>query len=97
MNIIIVIKNLNRVDEYIIDDNYIFINGKKRPIDKEKVDLLLRIIRTWEPSYYGNNIDAEEFTITVGEETITGKGKYPENYDVFKDWLGDLNDWVNFK
>jgi len=92
MNINIIIKNMNKLDEYIVKDNCAFINGKKKNITKEKIDLLLRIIRTWKPNYTGNNIDAEEFTITINQDVIKGKGDYPDNYYMLKDWLGDLND-----
>ena len=73
----------------------IILNNKQKEITDEKINELLRIIRTWENSYQSNNIiDGEEFLIKINTdnktEIIKGKGKYPENYNLLKSWIGDI-------
>lgn len=73
-------------------------NGKKKYINNDNIDELVRIIRTWKCDYGSNSgsLDAEAFYIKVnmdnGFELIKGKGNYPENYMYFKAWLGSFYD-----
>ena len=52
--------------------------------------------RLWKKEYGAlNGIDQEEFKITIisdVEETIHGKGVFPNNYQEFMELLGELND-----
>ena len=78
-------------------NNLCIINDKKIMINDITESRLLRIIRTWKNNYgNSNNIDAEEFLITVISnnviEIIKGKGNYPNNYDELLEFLGDLYD-----
>ena len=77
------------------NENYCIINDRKRLINDEVKDSLLRIIRTWRNEYGSSRIiDAEEFLITVhttkNEETFHGKGAFPNNYGELLSFLGDL-------
>lgn len=89
----------NKLD-ILIDtkNNKIMINNKEKNITKEKIDDLLRIIRTWEPIYKKktNLIDSEKFLIKIntneGIDIIKGEGNFPENYITFKKWLGEFYD-----
>ncbi|MBR6689950.1 MAG: hypothetical protein IKL65_01295 [Bacilli bacterium] len=90
------IENTNQVI-YIkinVKDNLIDINNKQRNISNEKIEGLLRIIRTWESVYEGEIIDNEKFMIRItGEDyvdKIKGNGSYPSNYRMFKDWIGEV-------
>lgn len=71
------------------------VNESKRMILRSQIEDLIRIIRSWKNEYYSDNsLDREEFTIKIvtdkGEEVLHGKGSYPENYGLFKDWLGEV-------
>jgi len=70
-------------------------------ITEEKLNELLRIIINWEPSYYSNKlIDGEKFEIKINmknkKEIIKGVGAYPENYYLFKKWIGEYYEWWIF-
>ena len=75
--------------------NKITINETEKEITIEKIDELIRIIRTWDNIYKDNNhqIDRETFLINIntneGIEYIKGEGGYPENYSMLKEWLGE--------
>ena len=75
--------------------NKITINETEKEITIEKIDELIRIIRTWDNIYKDNNhqIDRETFLINIntneGIECIKGEGGYPENYSMLKEWLGE--------
>ena len=76
--------------------NYkIKIDDKEKNIEKEWIDDLLRIIRTWKKEYSSSKmLDAESFLIRInsidGTDIIKGKGDYPENYMTLKKWIGDV-------
>ena len=79
-----------------IEKNKIKINDREKEITEEKLDNLIRIIRTWNNVYENNNskIDNETFQINIntneGTDRIKGTGGYPENYSEFKDWIGEF-------
>ena len=88
-----------------ISNNIIlFLNDKKAvvdnntiTIDDEKVENLIRIIRTWKNTSLNSNIiDDENYIIKIisnnGEEIIKGKANSTKDYEMFKNWLGDLYD-----
>lgn len=86
----------NNLNIYIdIKNKKIKINGKEKEITEEKIDNLIRIIRTWNNIYKDNNhqLDSETFLIKISTneetETIKGEGGYPENYSMLKEWLGE--------
>ena len=75
--------------------NIMYLNNKKYEINDEYVNKLTRIIYLWNEEYgYDNNLDTEEFKITVTANdsisTFHGKGKYPNNYSLLKDLLKEL-------
>ncbi len=76
--------------------NIVNIYGKEKRIDSEKIYELLSIIRTWQPSYTNSNtIDNESYKIEIidnnnHKEILTGKGDYPSNYSLFKEWIRSL-------
>jgi len=81
----------------IIDLNSkaITINNKSFLISEYEIDNLFRIIRLWNKEYINNQIiDSEEFNIKIYSndkiDTIKGKGNYPNNYNEFKNWLGEV-------
>jgi len=81
-----------------IDNSLITINNKTKKIDKEKISDLIRIIRTWNNEYPGDDklIDSEKFKIAIKMkdeiDMITGNGSYPENYNNFKKWIDIINE-----
>lgn len=93
---------INIVNDFICNDYLINVkdlcciynNNKIKYITLEKINELLSIIKLWDNEYLGNIIDGEEFLIEVvnhHEKTIFhGKGKYPVNYDLFKEWIRSL-------
>ena len=88
----------NNTNIYInVKQHKITINNIEKHITEEKIDELLRIIRTWDSVYENDNniIDAESFLININTEdgtyTIKGKGSYPKDYILFKEWIGELN------
>lgn len=88
----------SNIDIYIdILKETIIVNNKEQNITKEKIDDLLRIIRTWNNEY--NNpkvIDSETFLIKInmldGTEIIKGRGDYPDNYLSLKEWISDFDE-----
>lgn len=75
--------------------NTLTINGLEKTITNDKIDYLLRIIRLWPKDLYFNNIiDAESYKIEIyynsKVDCLKGKGKYPSNYQEFKDWIGAI-------
>ena len=71
-------------------------NDKKYEVTDSFLDELKNTILYWKKEYGSNNIiDAEEFTVIVysndGEDKFHGKGIYPNNYEIFKRLLGDIN------
>lgn len=93
------ISNINKNTDIFINtkNNTIMINNISNPIDKETINNLIRIIRNWENNYDSKkSIDQETFTIKLntdeGISVINGSGTYPENYNLFKDWISELND-----
>lgn len=95
----IVIDNKTLKTEIYIDNvkQTIIINNKEKEISKEKIEDLIRIIRTWKNNYHNQNVvDAESFFIKINlnseTEIIKGNGSYPENYILFKEWISDFNE-----
>lgn len=86
------------IDIYIdVLKETIIVNNKEQIIDKEKIDDLVRIIRTWNNEYHNLRvIDSESFLIKVntkeGTEIIKGSGEYPDNYLSLKEWISDFNE-----
>lgn len=79
-----------------VSRNLYFTKQGKYTITNEKIEDLISIIRTWKNEYGETNIlDQERFLIVIKteteEETIKSNGELPDNYDLFKNWLGDLN------
>ena len=77
-----------------IKNKTISFNNVHNIIDDEKIQELIRIIRTWKSQYKADKINNEEkFIIKIvsleGIETITGDGNYPSNYILLKEWLGE--------
>jgi len=94
---------VNKIDIYlnelyvVIDllGKYIEINNNRIDINCNDINNLFKIIRLWNNKYVDNNIiDSEEFKINIyssdGIEVIYGKGKYPNNYNELKDWVGGM-------
>ena len=77
-----------------IPEKFCLINDTKKEVSDEFLDNLIRTIRLWKNEYgYDTHIDEEEFTVIVNEnERFHGKGVYPDNYETFKELLGELND-----
>ena len=89
----------NYTNIYIdIKNNKTTINNQEKSITSEKIDELLRIIRTWDSIYQNQNnlIDSESFLVKIitneGIEEIKGSGDYPNNYLSLKEWISDLNE-----
>lgn len=95
----ITINSLTEKTNFILDikNNRLNINNQIQNITKKQIDDLLRIIRSWHPIYENKNLlDAESFIIKIiygsDEEIIQGKGAYPDNYQLFKEWIGEFHD-----
>lgn len=93
------IEIINMTSTYIninCQKNIVNLYGKEKRIDSEKIYELLSIIRTWQPFYNNsNNIDSESYKIEIidknnNKEILTGKGNYPSNYSLFKEWIRGL-------
>lgn len=96
-NIEITINSLNEEKNMNIDlrNNSVIVNDQIYNITKEKIADLLRIIRTWDSVYKNrNHIDAESFVIKItddtGTEIIQGQGDYPDDYNLFKEWISEF-------
>ena len=77
--------------------NICYINDKKYQVSDSFMEELLQTLYPWHNEYgYDDNIDSEEFLVTIkstdGKETFHGKGYYPHNYENFKELLGDVHD-----
>lgn len=97
-NIEITINSIgNNINIFIDAINYkIKINDKEKNITKEKLNQLIRIIRTWSPVYQNKSskLDIETFIIKIntneGTDVIKGEGDFPNNYIEFKNWIGEF-------
>lgn len=95
---IIIDSKTENIDIYIdVVKETIIINNKEQKITEEKIDDLIRIIRTWDNVYNNSNvIDSETFFIKIdtnnGTEIIKGNGEYPNNYILLKEWISDLDE-----
>ena len=95
---IIIDNKTENIDIYIdVVKETIIINNKEQKITEEKIDDLIRIIRTWDNVYNNSNvIDSETFFIKIdtnnGTEIIKGNGEYPNNYILLKEWISDLDE-----
>ena len=95
---IIIDSKTENIDIYIdVVKETIIINNKEQKITEEKIDDLIRIIRTWDNVYNNSNvIDSESFFIKIntndGTEIIKGNGEYPDNYILLKEWISDLDE-----
>ena len=83
----IIINNgpINIVNSIIsFEDNICLYNNHKYIIDEDFKDELVKIISLWKHEYgYSNNIDDQEFNVTVytdKKESFHGKGIFPNNY-----------------
>ena len=81
----------------IIDVKGLFVitNQFKKNITKDKINDLLRIIRTWEEFYdYSYQLEPEKYLIRLisnnEEKTLKTNGIKPKNYNEFKMWVGEL-------
>lgn len=95
---IIIDNKISNIDIYIdVVKEAIIVNNKEKKITEEKIDDLIRIIRTWDNVYNNPNvIDSETFFIKIdtndGTEIIKGNGEYPDNYILLKEWISDLDE-----
>jgi len=95
---IIIDSKTENIDIYIdVVKETIIINNKEQKITEEKIDDLIRIIRTWDNVYNNSNvIDSESFFIKIntndGTEIIKGNGEYPDNYILLKEWISGFNE-----
>ena len=96
--ILIKINNIGNTFNMIIlpEYNKCFVNNIEKEIKEDKIKELLNIIINWENNYGLNGIDMEEFNIEIvtseGTDKYYGKGVYPNNYHVFKEWVSELYD-----
>ena len=95
---LIIDNKISNIDIYInVIKKTIIVNNKEQKISEEKIDDLLRIIRTWKNEYNNPNvIDAESFFIKInttdGTEIIKGSGEYPKDYILLKEWISGFNE-----
>ena len=94
----IIINSAVKTDIYLFDieDKSCFVNKRKYKVTDEYIDNIKNTILYWKKEYGTSNIiDLEEFTVKVyanGKiDTYHGKGIYPDNYDYFKELLGEFN------
>ena len=69
--------------------------GKIKEIDEEKIDELIRILRSWKKEINNTNVvDGDEYVVRIfsGDlvDEYNDKLKYPDNYHEFKKWLDDV-------
>ena len=92
------INNMNRELIRIIPNELkVILPQKEFSITEEKIHDLLRIIRNWDNYQKTNNLlDAEEYKIKIKSKKdiviLQNKGTYPENYNLFKKWMGEIYD-----
>jgi len=95
---IIIDNKTENIDIYIdVLKQTIIVNNKEQRITEEKIDELIRIIRTWDNVYSNPNvIDSETFFIKIdtkeGTEIIKGSGEYPNDYILLKEWISGFNE-----
>lgn len=93
----ILISSIGHKDKYIIDCKKLELNYNEsiKKIKEEDIFQILNFIYNWEDEYKSNFIiDGEEFFIEViskeGIKKYHGKGDYPENYYLLKEFLEEL-------
>ena len=69
--------------------------NKIKEIDEEKIDELIRILRSWKKEINNTNVvDGDEYVVRIisGDlvDEYNDKLKYPDNYHEFKKWLDDV-------
>ena len=94
----IIIKNGIYSNNYLISftNKNLYLNNKKYEVTETFLNNLKNTILYWKNEYGSSKeIDIEEFTVIVysdeGEDKYHGKGIYPNNYNYFKELLGDYN------
>ena len=96
--ILIKINNIGNTFNMIIlpEYNKCFVNNVEKRINEDKINELLNIIINWKNNYGLKGIDMEEFNIEIisndGTNKYSGKGIYPNNYHIFKEWVSELYD-----
>lgn len=77
--------------------NKLIIEERTKDISDEKIEDLIRIIRTWNKEYFNSKLmDGEKFEITIysdgKEDTIRGIIGLPNNYEEFSKYIRSLYD-----
>lgn len=87
---------VNERELMISVNNKKMISGNKiKEIDEEKIDELIRILRSWKKEINNTNVvDGDEYVVRIisGDlvDEYNDKLKYPDNYHEFKKWLDDV-------
>ncbi len=96
--ILIEINNISNSFNMIIlpEYNKCIVNNIEKKINEDKINELLNIIFNWKNNYGLKGIDMEEFNIKIITNNdinmFYGKGVYPNNYQVFKEWISEFYD-----
>lgn len=78
-----------------VNNKKIICGNKIKEIDEEKIDELIRILRSWKKEINNTNVvDGDEYVVRIisGDlvDEYNDKLKYPDNYHEFKKWLDDV-------
>jgi hypothetical protein len=82
------------LDKYkvIIENDIIYINDKKRKVLNGEIDKLISYTINWKDKYIGNGFESEEYIVKIDNKEYIFKGLYPENFNSFTKYLGELYD-----
>lgn len=76
--------------------NKVIIEDRIKDISTEKIEELIRIIRTWDNKYYNSKIDGNTFEIRIHydgkTDIISGLAGLPRNYEEFAKYIRSLYD-----
>ena len=78
-----------------VNNKKMICGNKINEIDEEKIDELIRILRSWKKEINNTNVvDGDEYVVRIisGDlvDEYNDKLKYPDNYHEFKKWLDDV-------
>ena len=78
-----------------VNNKKMICGNKIKEIDEEKIDELIRILRSWKKEINNTNVvDGDEYVVRIisGDlvDTYNDRLKYPDNYHEFKKWLDDV-------
>jgi hypothetical protein len=86
-----------RVPNYLvfIKEDVLYINDKICNVNKDIIDEIVRYTINWENSYCDDlTLTGDLYYVEIGNKKYTFSNKYPANFNIFLEYLGELYDRI---